>query len=146
MENDDFFKKLNFSSEWINLGIITPEVLEELKHTHEKELKELKQEYESDGTIEEYSWRFSRIDDEHYRWRVFIMFLEKNKNLPPETVKALYELGSNDPDDMMGGAMMEKLLYREDCPSELLEIASQSGREFLAKSAHRAILSRSKTT
>ncbi len=139
MEEDDFFKKINFSKGWINLGIITPEVLEVLKRINQQEIEELKEEYIKDGTIEEYSWRFSRIDDEHHRWRAFTIFLDKNKKLPPETIKALYELGKNDPDVMMGGAMMQKLLWRADCPSELLEISLQSDRQFLAKDANKII-------
>lgn len=144
MENDDFFIKSNFSKTWVNLRIITPEVLEELKKIHQAEMEELRQEYEKDGTPEEYSWRFYCFDDEHYRWGAFTRFLERNKNLPPETIKALYELGNNDPDDMMGGSMMQKILYRQDCPLELLEIASQSDRNFLVKSANKEIEKRRK--
>jgi hypothetical protein len=144
MENDDFFIKSNFSKTWVDLRIITPAVLEELKKTHEEEMEELRQEYENDGTLEEYSWRFSLFDDEHQRWRAFTKFLERNKNLPPETIKTLYELGASDSDDMMGGSMMQKLLYRKDCPLELLEIALQSDRNFLVKSANREIERRRK--
>jgi len=139
MEKDDFFKKSKFSKAWVDLKIITPAVLEELKKIHQKEMEELRQEYANDGTLEEYSWRFSMFDDEHYRWGAFTRFLERNENLPPETVKALYELGDSDPDDMMGGSMMKELLNRKDCPFDLLEVALNSNRNFLVKVANGAI-------
>jgi hypothetical protein len=142
MENDDFFKKSSFSKTWVDLKIITPDVLEELKQIHEMEMEELRQEYEKDGTLEEYSWRFSRFDDEHQRWRAFVKYLEKNDQLSSETFNQLYELGKNDPDEMMGGSMMKELLDRKDCPIGLLETALKSDKGFLAKTADRTILRR----
>jgi hypothetical protein len=142
MENDSFFKKSNFSKTWIDLKIITPEVLEELKQIHEAEMEELRQEYEKDGTLEEHSWRFSCFDDEHQRWRAFAKFLERNDKFSPETFNQLYELGKNDSDEMMGGSMMKELLNRKDCPIELLETALKSDKDFLVKTANQAILRR----
>lgn len=121
MENDNFFKKSNFTDNWVNLGIITPEVLEELKIINKEE---------------------TSFNDEHQRWRAFMMFWERNKNLSLEIMKALYELGSTDRDEMMGGSMMRALLNRNDCPLEILESASKSDKEFLKKAANRAILRR----
>lgn len=121
MENDNFFKKSNFTDKWVNLGIITPEVLEKLKIINKEE---------------------ASFNDEHQRWRAFTIFLERNKNLSPEIMKALYELGSIDRDEMMGGSMMRALLDRKDCPLEILESASKSDKEFLMKAANRAILRR----
>lgn len=142
MENDDFFKKSNFSKTWVDLKIITLEVLEELKQTHEAEMEELRQEYEKDGTLDEYSWRFSCFDDEHQRWRAFVKFLKKNNDLSAETFNQIFELGRNDPDKMMGGSIMKELLDRKDCPIELLETALKSDKDFLVKTANRAILRR----
>jgi hypothetical protein len=142
MENDEFFKKSKFTKDWIDLKIITPEALEELKAIHNEEMEEIKQKYEKDGTLEEYSWRFSCFDDEHQRWRAFVKFLEINKELSSEIFKQLYELGNNDPDEMMGGSMMKELLDRKDCPLDLLNYALESDRVFLVKTANRAILRR----
>ncbi len=79
MEEDEFFKKLNVSKEWVNLGIITPEVLEDLKRMYETEQKKLKEELENDGTVEQYKWMFSIFHDDHYRWRAFRRFLNEKK-------------------------------------------------------------------
>ena len=118
MKNRDIFEELQFSEDWVNLGIVTPELLEELKTEYEKG---------------------ADTNTEHYRWRAFSRFMSSNKTLSPEVIKGLYMLGSKDPDELMGGAMMRELLDRKDCPRELLEVASQSDRGFLVKAAQRAI-------
>ena len=125
MEKDEFFLQSNFTEEWIDLDIINSEVLEELKKIDREE---------------------SVFHDEHQRWRAFTKFLDRNKTLSPEIMRALYKIGSNDPDKMMGGAMMRKLLDRKDCPMDLLEIASQSDENFLVKAANEAILRRNQNS
>lgn len=123
MEYDDIFNKLQFSKEWLDLGIITPEILAKLK-----------EEFETSGDK----------STEHYRWRAFTKFLKANPILPSETFFALYSFGENDPDELMGGAMMRNLIDRPDCPVELIKIAAQSERGFLVKAANSALSRRLK--
>jgi len=118
MNDQEILSKLQLNSRWIELGIITPDLLEEFR-----------KEYESGGDQ----------NSEHYRWRAFSHFVRANEILPQETVRALYGLGDSDPDEMMGGSMMRELLDRKDCPMDVLRAASQSNRDFLVKAANRTI-------
>jgi hypothetical protein len=118
MEYDDIFNKLQFSKEWLKLGIITHELL-------------LKLEKDYEASDDKYP--------EHYRWRAFKGFIEANTVLPPEIIKALYQLGNSDPDKTMGGSMMKAVIERQDCPLELLKTASESEESFLSKVANKVI-------
>lgn len=144
MEEDEFFKKLNVSKEWVDLGIITPEVLEDLKRMHETEQKELKEELENDGTLEQYKWMFSTFHDDHYRWRAFRRFLDEKKHVSSEIVTALYKLGEKDSDYTVGRSMMRYVLDEKNCPMELLELALQAEKKFLVNAANEAIERRKK--
>jgi hypothetical protein len=64
----DIFGKLKFTQEWIDLGIITPEKLDEIR---DKWLK-------SDDR-----------NTEHYRWRAFLNFSESSPLLDDTTLRRL---------------------------------------------------------
>ena len=111
----DIFQTLKFSQEWIELGIITPE-----------KLKQLEAEW---ATGED-------TNTEHFRWRAFLDFIKSKEGLDENTAKALYNLGANDPDYVMGGSLMAEILRRKDCPKGLLDSAANSERKFLRKIAN----------
>lgn len=111
----DIFKQLEFSQEWVDLGIITPAKLDQL----------------------EAEWATGEDKNtEHYRWSAFLDFVKSKELLDEETAKALYSLGANDPDGAMGGSIMAHILRREDCPKDLLELAATSEEMFLRKIAN----------
>lgn len=111
----DIFKQLEFSKEWVDLGIITPAKLEQL----------------------EAEWAMGEDKNtEHYRWSAFIDFVKSKGYLDEVIAKALYNLGANDPDGTMGGSIMAHILRRKDCPKDLLELASTSEEKFLRKIAN----------
>jgi hypothetical protein len=111
----DIFQTLEFSQEWIELGIITPAKLEQLKAEWD--------------TGED-------TNTEHYRWRAFLDFMQSRPSLDEDTAKALYNLGSKDPEVNMGGSMMAHILRWKDCPKDLLESATKAEEKFLRKIAN----------
>jgi len=124
MGERDILQELEFSNEWLELNIITPDLLDEFQR------------------------EFDTGEDrnpEHYRWKAFDRFLKLNPALPPETLVSVYRLGELDPDCSMGGAMMRELLNRQDCPIELIEESLSSDRPFLVKAAQWAISRRLRT-
>jgi hypothetical protein len=115
----DVFNELEFSQEWIVLGIITPTKLKEL----------------------EAKWATGEDPNtEHYRWGAFLDFVDSTQSLDADTAKALYNLGANDPDTTMGGSMMAHILRRKDCPKDLLESAAKSDERFLRKIANERLV------
>ncbi len=118
MNSLDIFRTLEFSQEWIDLEIITPAKLREFEVIRT-----------SGGNT----------NTEHYRWRAFLDFVESKKLLDEHTVKALYNLGANDPDTTMGGSIMAHILRRNDCPKDLLESAAKSDEKFLRKLANKRL-------
>ena len=116
--NQDLLEKLRFTDDWIDLGLISSDLL-----------KEFELEYDS-----------GRDDNsEHYRWRAFSRFLNANRVLPLSTLTKLYELGEKDPDYTLGGAMIRELIDRPEIPMEMLRMALKSDRKFLVDAAKRAI-------
>jgi len=94
---------LHFSDEWYSLGIVTEQRYHELLT------------------------QFQTGEDrhpEHYRWRAFGDFIKRNKQLPEDIVRRLYRLGESDPDWIMGGAMMAEVVWRTDCPDDVLNEAT----------------------
>ena len=111
----DIFRELEFSQEWIDLGIITPAKLKQL----------------------EAKWATGEdTNTEHYRWGAFLDFIESKESLDENTARALYNLGANDPDGVMGSSIMAHVLRRKDCPNDLLELAAKSAEKFLRKIAN----------
>ncbi|MEH2235304.1 hypothetical protein [Nostoc sp.] len=92
---DPDFVILQFSKEWIDVGIITIENFASIKKEY------IKGEYQR---------------TEHYRWGAFRAFLEANDFIPQEKFYILYKLGKNDPDYSMGRAMIFEIIKRLDCP------------------------------
>lgn len=111
---DPNFVNLQFSQEWIDVGIITSE-----------DFLSIKKEY-----IKGEDHR-----TEHYRWGAFRAFLEGNNFIYPEIFYKLYNLGKNDPDYSMGRAMIFEIIKRLDCPQELLDTAIGDGDITLARYA-----------
>ncbi|MDQ3686380.1 MAG: hypothetical protein M3430_12395 [Acidobacteriota bacterium] len=112
------FQTLEFSQEWIDLGIVTH------------------------GKLKQIEAEWAKGDDrntEHYRWRAFHDFIQSKETLDADTATALYDLGANDPDYAMGGAIMAEILWRKDCPKHLLESAATSERKHLRKIADRKL-------
>jgi hypothetical protein len=104
----------NLSEPWFSLGIMTPERLGRLRDEWA---------LEEDG------------NPEHYRWRAFREFLVERSPLQPQVAVALYQLGEQDPDYSMGGAMMDSIIRMPECPDALLEAALRSERKHLVKLA-----------
>jgi len=110
----DICSELKFTQEWFGLGIVSQAKLNQI----------------------EAEWLAS--DDrnsEHYRWRAVVDFMQLHVTLDPLMARRLYELGANDPDVTMGGAMMAEVLRRKDCPEALLRQAAVSDQKFLRKIA-----------
>jgi hypothetical protein len=57
---------------------------------------------------------------EHYRWRTFCDFIERNERLSEDIIRRLYRPGESDPDSAMGDSMMAKIVWRSDCPEDVL--------------------------
>ena len=121
--DDEIVQELEFSNSWIDLGIISPQVIEQLKLEWEKG---------------------EDPHPEHYRWRVFQRFLADHEALGFEMMQALYKLGEEDPDFATGRAMVFAVVERSDCPTELLERSIRSGHEAVAKLALAKIEKRTK--
>lgn len=110
----NILRQLEFSQEWLDLGIVDPDKLHTL----------------------EFEWNSSNDKNpEHYRWRAFLDFLRSQEFLDPIIAKRLYDLGASDPDSAMGGSMMAEVLRRKDCPLDLLRVAAESEQKFLRKIA-----------
>jgi hypothetical protein len=111
MSQRDFKSLLRFGDRWLRLGLLT-----------EEKLRALGREYETGKDR----------NTEHYRYRVFRDYLTSHRPLPAELAKALYELGREDPDPAMGGAMMADIVGLPECPVEVMNEASASGEKHLA--------------
>ena len=116
MNQRDYLKLLEFSDQWLSLGLLT-----------EGELSVLGHEYEASEDK----------NTEHYRYGVFKKFLASHRPLPAQMAEALYELGRNDPDPAMGGSMMLDVVGLAECPDTVLEKASASGENYLVKAVKR---------
>jgi hypothetical protein len=114
MDPREYQKQLQFSDRWLQLGLLT-----------EDELGRLGREYEVSEDK----------NTEHYRYSAFCKYLTSHSPLPPTMAAALYELGLEDPDQVMGAAMMRDIVGLEECPAELLEKALTSGENHLVKAA-----------
>jgi hypothetical protein len=111
----EIFQMLEFSQEWIDLGIITPAKLKQL----------------------EAIWDIGEdVNTEHYRWGAFLDFIKSKALLDEKTANALYELGENDPDVAMGSSMMAHILRHKNCPKSLLQRGAKSEKRFLQKIAN----------
>jgi hypothetical protein len=111
----NIFQELEFSQEWIDLGIITPAKLNQL--------------------VGEWTSSDDR-NTEHYRWRAFLDFVQSQDSLDEITARRLYNLGATDPDLSMGGSIMAHILRRKDCPEDLLRVAAGSDEKFLQRIAN----------
>jgi hypothetical protein len=108
----EYQKQLQLSDQWLWLGLLT-----------EDELCALGREYQvSEDKC-----------TEHYRYRVFCNYLDSHRPLPPAMADALYELGREDPNQGMGGAMMRDIVSLKECPADVLEKALASGESHLVK-------------
>src|SRR5689334_14060046 len=98
----DILEVLNLNQKWLDLGIVTSAKLSQLER----------------------EWIANQDKNaEHYRWRAFLDFIEPKEYLDENTLRALFDLGRNDPDISMGSSIMATILRRKDCPQDLLERA-----------------------
>ncbi|MGL5875678.1 MAG: hypothetical protein ACRC2R_25500 [Xenococcaceae cyanobacterium] len=111
---DPVFDRLQFSQEWIDLGIITVDNFALIKKEYLKG-KDLR--------------------TEHYRWGVFNVFIKNSDFIVRDKFYKLYQLGKKDPDYAMGRAMIFELIARLDCPKELIDTATNDCDVTLAKYA-----------
>lgn len=114
MNQREYQALLQFSDQWLRLGLLT-----------EGELCSLGQEYEAGEDK----------NAEHYRYRVFRRYVSSHRPLTPQMAEALYELGGQDPKPAMGGAMMRDIVGLAECPAGVLEKASASGEKHLVRAA-----------
>jgi hypothetical protein len=119
MNQRDYQRLLQFSDSWLMLGLLSEDKLCKLGHEYEQ----------SDDK-----------NTEHYRYRIFQEYLSSHRPLSASMAEALYELGAEDPDPVMGGAMMRDIVSLAECPVNLLEKASASGEKHLVKAAKRRTL------
>ncbi len=118
----DTLRKLELTQEWIDLGIITRENLDELEN----------------------EWRSSEDrNTEHYRWKAFLNYVQSNPSLADDVLRRLYRLGTNDPDPVMGVSIMAHILRRNDCPEDLWRQGTESEENFLRKIAEQKLAARS---
>lgn len=106
----EYQKQLQFSDQWLRLGLL-----------NEDDLCALGQEYKASDDK----------STEHYRYRVFRNYLDSHRPLSPAIADALYELGKEDPDQGVGRAMMREIVRLKECPDNVLEKASASGENHL---------------
>ena len=111
---DPLFLELQFSKEWIEVGIINIDIFASIKKEYMKG---------EDRRAE------------HYRWGAFRSFLQANDSIPQEKFYILYRLGKNDPDYSMGRATIFDILKRSDCPQELINLACNDSDMTLARHA-----------
>jgi hypothetical protein len=113
---DEFAEQLGFTPAWFATGVVNDEILARIKVAWD----------ESDDR-----------NTEHYRWRAFCEFLDRQPSLSAALVTELYALGDSDPDPSMGGCMMARVLGTPACPRALIDAARRSNRTHVAKIAER---------
>lgn len=116
MKTRDYKAVLEFSDRWFELGLLTEDKLDALGR------------------------EFDTSDDkntEHYRYATFRSFLASHQPLSPSEAEALYELGEQDPDPCMGGAMMHDIVDLPECPASVLHRAAGSGQNHLVQLVRR---------
>ena len=111
---DQIFKELEFNRKWIEAGIINSTNFEFIKKEYIKG--------EDKNT-------------EHYRWGAFRRFMQANSVISEKIFYILYEIGKNDPDYSMGGAILFDIIRRLDCPKKIIDIAIDDNDKVLAKHA-----------
>ncbi len=104
------------TEDWFALGVVTPERLAVMRAEWE---------------------RGEDPNPEHYRWRAFCDFVASRRPLAPDLAVALYALGERDPDQAMGGSMMDTIVRLPECPEAVLDAALASGRRHLMRLVER---------
>jgi hypothetical protein len=119
VNDHDRLRVLQFSPEWIELGIVTPQEVDRLNRA------------------------YASGDDkntEHYRWGAFRQYVQSHRPLPADMAEALYELGGRDPDPSAGSAMMHAIVELPECPDVVLTKAAAYGTPSLVRLAERTRL------
>ncbi len=114
LTEDTIFRNLNFTQEWIELGIVNVNIFSKIKEEY------LKGEYPR---------------AEHYRWWAFTDFIQKNKTISNSTFYKIYNLSKKDTDYAMGRAMRFDLIQHLNCPQEVIEIAIKDEDKALSRKA-----------
>jgi hypothetical protein len=104
------------SQKWLDLGIITPEKLDEMSSLYYY-------------FKEEHSIEF-------FRRSAFTTFLKKNLYLEPKRLNKIFELAKEDPDQSLRAKIQVMILMRDDCPRELLEKMQRSSNMTLREIAY----------
>lgn len=118
MPSNDEQLPLDYTPDWIALGIVTAENIHRDQH------------------------EFEAGDDphpEHYRWRAFCRFLAAQESLSLPLAQQLYTLGASDAAPSMGSSLMAAVLRHSACPRELLHAALASGQPHLQRIAHQRL-------
>lgn len=105
---------LGFTPAWFARGVVSA-----------AQVKEMEMEYEIGDDK----------NTEHFRYGAFRRFVASHRPLPPETIRALYDLGNHDANPGMGGAIMADLILLQECPPDVLEDAARSSRQHLPRLA-----------
>ncbi|MFN8577651.1 MAG: hypothetical protein U0354_12415 [Candidatus Sericytochromatia bacterium] len=80
------------------------------------------------------------FNDEHYRWRAFQDFFNKNKeSLSSKDFEELYNLGGKEKDIHLGGSILSTILKSNNCPENLLQRALKSKQKHLVKIAFKKL-------
>jgi hypothetical protein len=103
MSDAEIRDALKFSRRWFELGVVDDAWIA--------------------GAIRQYR-ESGDANDEHYRYGAFCHYLRKHPELTPQQCHALFELGANDPDSVMGTSIMLDILRRIECPDALYDIAA----------------------
>src|SRR5678815_3765151 len=114
MSTDDKPLPLDYTPDWIALGIVTA------------------------ADIHGDQQACATGDDpypEHYRWRAFSRFFAGQQSLSSSLAHQLYTLGASDADYTMGGSIMAQVLRHRDCPIDLLQSALTSDQAHLRRIA-----------
>lgn len=110
-------QELDFDEKWFELGFVSSE-----------DLIKFQAEFR-DG---------EDTNKEHYRWRAFTQYLEKNSEIEAKDLREFYRLGEIDADGYgVGMSMKIKILQHKDCPDDLIIEALNSGEKALIKVVER---------
>ena len=101
---DPVFQELQFTKEWIELGLVNCDNFPEMKERYLKGMDNC---------------------TEHYRWGAFCDLMKSKQSFTEEMFYRIYDLGKKDPDPAMGRSMRIELVRLPNCPKDLLNLAIQ---------------------
>jgi hypothetical protein len=108
-----FIDTLGMSEKWLSVELVSEEKLGELY---------LEFTYSEDK------------NSEHYRWKVFKVFLQFHKK-NPKILSDLFKIACEDPDFGLQSAMIFEIISLRDCPIEIIMLAANMGTSSIKKKA-----------